>query len=92
MYEDLTGLVAGAQKAVDAGRRGEAAVFIKEAEGVLSQAREHPDSAARQRIVRRLKSAIAAGQAGNLAEGVQAVEEAMTDMKKAGAPHFGGGS
>lgn len=92
MYEDLTGLAGDAQKAVDAGKRGDAEEFVKDAEAVLREAREHPDSAARQRIIRRLKKAIGAGQAGDLAIGTEAIEEAMTDMTKTGAPKFGGGS
>ena len=40
---------------------------------------------------RKVKIAVADGKAGKLSEDTQAMDEAMTDMKKAGPPHFGGG-
>ena len=92
MNQDLSPLTASAQKAVDAGKRGDAEAFVKEAEDALTQAKTQTDSAAQQRIVRKLKSAVAAGKAGKLTEATQAVEEAMTDMKTSGPPRFGGGS
>jgi len=92
MNQDLTPLSVTAQKAVDAGKRGDAEAFIKEAEDVLAQAKAQADSAAQQRIVRKLKTAVSAGKAGKLSEGTQAMEEAMTDMNKTGTPRFGGGS
>lgn len=92
MNEDLTPLTAGAQKTVEAGKRGDAEAFLTEAKSLLAQAKEQAPSAAQQRIVGKLKIAVAEGKDGKLAEGVQAVEEAMTDMKKAGPPRFGGGS
>lgn len=92
MNQDLTSLSASAQKAVDAGKRGDAAAFVKEADEALTQAKAQSSSSGQQRIVGKLKKAVAAGTAGNLPEGVQAVEEAMTDMKKAESPRFGGGS
>ena len=49
-------------------------------------------ASAQQRIVGKLKAAVAAGKAGTLSQGTQAVDEAMTDMKKAEPPRFGGGS
>lgn len=92
MNQDLSVLTASAQKAVDAGKRGDTEAFVKEAEDVLAQAKAQTDSAAQQRIVRKLKSAVAEAKAGRLPEATQAVEEAITDMKKAGPPRFGGGT
>jgi hypothetical protein len=92
MNQDLSVLSVTAQKAVDAGKRGDAEAFVKEAEDVLAQAKTQAGSSSQQRIVGKLKTAVAEGKAGKLAEGTQAMEEAMTDMKKAGAPRFGGGS
>lgn len=92
MNQDLTSISVAAQKAVDAGKRGDGAVFVKEAEDALVQAKAQASSSAQQRIVGKLKAAVAAGAAGKLPEGVQAVEEAMTDMKKSESPRFGGGS
>jgi hypothetical protein len=92
MNEDLTPLVPLAQQAVDAGKRGDAEAFVKAAEEALAQARARTSSASQQRIVGKLKTAVAEGKAGKLTEGTQAVEEAMTDMKKSGPPRFGGGS
>lgn len=91
MNQDLSSLSVSAQKAVDAGKSGDGAAFVKEAEDALIQAKAQANSSAQQRIVGKLKAAIAAGTAGKLPEGVQAVEEAMTDMKKAESPRFGGG-
>ncbi len=84
MNEDLTPLAAYAQKAVDAGKQGNSELFVKSSEDALIQAQTKPFSAATQRIVRQLKSAVALGKAGNVPEGIKAVEEAMTDMKKIG--------
>lgn len=92
MNQDLSVLSATAQKAVEAGKRGDAEAFVKEAEEALAQAKGQAGSSAQQRIVGKLKTGVAEGKAGNLAEGTLAVEEAMSDMKKAGAPRFGGGT
>jgi hypothetical protein len=92
MNEDLTSLALPAQKAVDAGKAGNAAVFQAEAEATLAEARTKLDSAAQQRISGKLKRAIDAGKSGDLSNATQLVEESMRDMKKAGAPKFGGGS
>jgi hypothetical protein len=92
MNQDLTTLAAPSQKAVDAGKRGDAAAFVQEAEAALAQAKAATDSAAQQRIVGKLKRAVNLGKAGNVAEGTQVVEEAMTDMTKSGPPKFGGGN
>jgi hypothetical protein len=92
MNEDLTSLAAPAQKAVDAGKAGNAAVFQTEAEAALKEARGKTDSAAQQRVAGKLKRAVEAGKNGDLATGTQLVEESMRDMKKAGAPQFGGGN
>ena len=92
MNEDLTSLALPAQKAVDAGKAGNAAVFQAEAEATLAEGRTKLDSAAQQRISGKLKRAIDAGKSGDLSAATQLVEESMRDMKKAGAPKFGGGS
>lgn len=92
MNQDLTPLSVTAQKAVDAGKRGDAEAFVKEAEDVLAQAKGLAGSAAQQRIVGKLKSAVAQGKAGKLPEATQAMEDAMTDMNKAAPPRFGGGN
>jgi hypothetical protein len=92
MNQDLTSISIAAQKAVDAGKRGDAETFVKEAEDALAQAKAQTSSSAQQRIVGKLKTAVAEGKAGRLTEGTQAVEEAMSDMKKAESPRFGGGS
>jgi hypothetical protein len=92
MNEDLTPLTAPSQKAVDAGKQGNAEVFIKESEEALEKAKAMPSSASTQRVVSKLKAAVNNGKAGKLPEGVAAIEEAMTDMKKSGPPKFGGGN
>lgn len=92
MNEDLTSLAVPAQKAVDAGRAGNAAVFQTEAEAALKEAKSKTDSAAQQRVAGKLKRAVEAGKNGDLAAATQLVEESMRDMKKAGAPQFGGGN
>ena len=92
MYEDLTTLAAPSQRAVEAGKAGNAAVFQTEAEAALQEAKSKTDSAAQQRVSGKLKRAVAAGKSGDLATGIQLIEEAMGDMKKSGAPKFGGGS
>jgi len=92
MNEDLTPLTAPAQKVVEAGKRGDGEAFLTEARDLLAKAKEFAPSAAQQRIVGKLKIAVAEGKDGKLPEGVQAVEEAMTDMKKSGPPKFGGGT
>ena len=92
MNEDLTSLAIPAQRAVEAGKAGNAAVFQAEAETALQEAKGKTDSAAQQRVAGKLKRAIEAGKNGDLATGIQLVEESMRDMKKAGAPKFGGGN
>lgn len=92
MNEDLTSLAVPAQKAVEAGKAGNAAVFQAEAETALKEAKSKTDSAAQQRVAGKLKRAVEAGKNGDLATGTQLVEESMRDMKKAGAPQFGGGN
>jgi hypothetical protein len=92
MNEDLTPLLASAQVTVEAGKRGDAEAFLKNAQELLAKAKEHAPSAAQQRIVGKLKIAVAEGKDGRLPEGTAAVEVAMTDMKKSGPPQFGGGS
>lgn len=92
MNEDLTSLAIPAQKAIEAGKAGNAADFQAEAETALKEAKDKTDSAAQQRVTGKLKRAIEAGKRGDLAAGVQLIEESMRDMKKAGAPQFGGGS
>ena len=84
MNEDLSPIAPYAQKALDAGKQGDAALFTKASKDALVQAQSKAFSAATQRIVRQLKSAVALGTAGNVTEGMKAVEEAMTDMKKIG--------
>jgi hypothetical protein len=92
MNEDLTPLLPASQKALEAGKSGDAETFLKEAKEALAQAKEFAPSAAQQRVVGKLKIAVAEGKDGKLAEGVLKVEEAMSDMKKAGPPRFGGGT
>ena len=92
MNEDLSSLAIPAQKAVDAGKAGNAAVFQTEAEAALTEARAKLDSAAQQRITGKLKRALEASKSGDLAGATQMVEESMRDMKKSGGPKFGGGS
>jgi hypothetical protein len=92
MNEDLTSLAVPAQKAVEAGKAGNAAVFQAETETALKEAKSKTDSAAQQRVAGKLKRALEAGKNGDLATGTQLVEESMRDMKKAGAPQFGGGN
>jgi len=92
MNEDLTSLAVPAQKAIEAGKAGNAAVFQAEAETALKEAKSKTDSAAQQRVAGKLKRALEAGKNGDLATGTQLVEESMRDMKKAGAPQFGGGN
>lgn len=92
MNEDLTSLAVPAQKAVDAGKAGNAAVFQTEAEAALKEAKGKTDSAAQQRVAGKLKRAIEAANRGDLPAGTQLVEESMRDMKKSGAPQFGGGN
>ena len=92
MNQDLTPLAASAEKAVEAGKSGQGEAFVAEAESLLAKAKEFAPSAAQQRIVGKLKKAVSQGKEGKLAEGVAAVEEAMTDMKKSGPPRFGGGA
>lgn len=92
MNQDLTGLSTLSQKAVDAGKQGNAEEFNKNAEDVLAQAKAATPSASTQRIIGKMKTAVALGKSGKLAEGVAAVEEAMTDMTKSGPPKFGGGN
>lgn len=92
MNEDLTSLAVPAQKAVEAGKAGNAALFQTEAEAALKEAKSKTDSAAQQRVAGKLKRAVEAGKSGDLATGTQLVEESMRDMKKAGAPQFGGGN
>ncbi|TSA04243.1 MAG: hypothetical protein D4R76_03115 [Methylococcus sp.] len=92
MNEDLTSLAIPAQKAIDAGKAGNAAVFQTEAEAALTEARSKLDSAAQQRITGKLKRAVEAAKSGDLPAATQLVEESMRDMKKSGGPKFGGGS
>lgn len=92
MNEDLTSLAIPAQKAIEAGKAGNAVVFQTEAETTLTQAKGKTDSAAQQRVAGKLKRAVEAGKSGDLATGTQLIEEAMRDMKKSGAPKFGGGN
>ncbi len=92
MNEDLSSLAIPAQKAVDAGKAGNAAVFQTEAEAALAEARAKLDSAAQQRITGKLKRAVEAAKTGDLPAATQLVEESMRDMKKSGGPKFGGGS
>lgn len=92
MNEDLTVLNESAQKAISSGKAGDTAAFEKDAEQALQEARSRTDSAAQQRIVGKLKRALNTSKAGKLAEAVEIVQEATDDMKKTGAPKFGGGS
>lgn len=92
MNEDLTSLAVPAQKAIDAAKAGNTEVFLSEAESALQEARGKTDSAAQQRVAGKLKRAVEAGKSGDLAAGIQLVEESMRDMKKSGAPKFGGGT
>ena len=92
MNEDLTSLAIPAQKAIDAGKAGNAAVFQTEAEAALTEARSKLDSAAQQRITGKLKRAVETAKSGDLPAATQLVEESMRDMKKSGGPKFGGGS
>lgn len=82
MNEDLSPIAPYAQKALDAGKQGDAALFIKSCQDTLIQSQTRAESAATQRIVRQLKAAVNFGKSGNLTDGMKAVEEAMTDMKK----------
>lgn len=82
MNEDLSALVPYAQKAIDAGKQQDADAFAKASQEALIQAQTRPFSAATQRIVRYLKSAVSFSKEGKFQEGIQVIEEAMTDMKK----------
>lgn len=92
MNQDLTSLAGPAQKTVEAGKSGNAALFQTEAEALLNLAKGQTDSAAQQRITGKLKRAVEAGKQGDLAGATQLVEESMRDMKKSGPPQFGGGN
>ena len=92
MNEDLSAIAPIAQKAIDAGKKGDAEAFVKDAEEALALTKTHPSSASRQRIISRLKTALTQGKSGQLAEGAADIEGAMSDMKKSGPPKFGGGS
>lgn len=92
MNEDLSALAVPTQKAIEAGKAGNKETLLKEAGDALAQAKQKTDSASQQRIVRRLKMAIAKAEQGNVAEATQDLEEGITDMKKAPPPKFGGGS
>jgi hypothetical protein len=92
MNQDLTPLVTFAQKALEASKQGDAATFVKESEGALALAKEQPASAATQRVIGKLKTAVNLGKTGNLTDGAKALEEAMGDMTKGAPPKFGGGN
>ncbi|HUL14298.1 MAG TPA: small metal-binding protein SmbP [Methylococcaceae bacterium] len=93
--EEFTELYALSQKAVAAGKEGNAAAFVEAAHAALKQAKdqiERKSDIAMQRIIPNLKTAVREGEAGNLAAGTEAVEAAISKMGKRGSPKFGGGS
>jgi ABC-type lipoprotein release transport system permease subunit len=93
--EEFTDLLALSQKAVATGKQGNADAFLQDVEAALNQAKTQNDlhnSVSLDRIISRLKSAKAAGMAGNLPEGTAKVEEAISYMGKKPPPKFGGGS
>ncbi|QSA98760.1 small metal-binding protein SmbP [Methylococcus sp. EFPC2] len=95
MSIDFSQIKAHSEKAVADGKQGNAAAFEQGAEEALKQAKEQNDkrsSPAMQRIVGKLRTAVNEAKAGKIAEGTQAVEEAIAEMKQPAAPKFGGGS
>jgi hypothetical protein len=96
MHEDFTALLAISQKAVDAGKAGDAAAFTADAEEAFKLAKEQSTTAsspAIQRIASKLRAARDDARTGKIAEGTAAIEEAMAAMKEPPkAQKFGGGS
>lgn len=95
MNEDLSQILALSQKSLSAGKAGNAGEFVQGAEAALKQAKDQIElrsSVSLERIVGKLKTAVREGKAGNLPQGIEALEIAMTDMGKKAAPKFGGGT
>lgn len=95
MNEDLSQILALSQKAVAAGKAGNAEQLVEGAEAALKQAKsqvEERSSVSLERIIPRLKTAVREGKSGNVVAGTEALESAMADMGKKAPPKFGGGS
>lgn len=92
MNEDLSTLLPGAQKAVEAGKKGDSSGFTQEVKALFEEAKGHPVSAKQQRILSNMRTALAKSKAGNLEDATKMVESAISNMTQSAPPKFGGGS
>ena len=80
LEEDFSKVAPIAQRAIDAGKQGDADTFLKEANEALAETQSQPDSARRQRILTKIKKSIKQGEAGRLTEAVKSVEAALPNL------------
>jgi hypothetical protein len=81
---DYTETVAAAKQAVEAGKQGQADLFIQAAEEALKHAKRQSKiqtTAASQRITEHLRAALQKAKEGQLAEATTLIEEEIPDMK-----------
>ena len=86
MHENFTDLIALSNDAIEAGNQGDVQGFIKSTNLTLEtlKAQDEKGSSIRlQRASAQLKAALKAAKAGNLKEGIAAVEQGIEIMKVA---------
>jgi hypothetical protein len=85
MNESFTNLIALTNTAIDVGKKGDAPAFVDSVQVALNALGEQNDQGSSIRLQRanaKMKSAVKAGKAGNLPEGIAALEKAIVEMQK----------
>jgi hypothetical protein len=85
MNESFTNLIALTNNAIEVGTKGDAPAFVDSVNVALEALGEQNDQGSSIRLQRanaKMKAAVKAGKAGNVPEGIAALEKAIVEMKK----------
>lgn len=85
LNESFTNLIALTNNAIEVGAKGDAQAFVDSTNVALEALSEQNDQGSSIRLQRansKIKSALKAGKAGNVPEGVSLLEKAIVEMQK----------
>lgn len=87
--EDYSAIIKLSQQALESAKQGNTDAFVKAVSEAQSRAKEQNNtgnSVTLGRVGGKFRAAVSAAKAGNLAEGSQAVEQALADLTKKKGP------
>lgn len=85
MNESFTNLIALTHTAMEVGAKGDAQAFVDSVQVALTALGEQNDQGSSIRLQRanaKMKMAVKSGKAGNLPQGIAALEKAVVEMEK----------